>query len=379
MNATVGLRMFPLQAAGGGISDFGWDAGNASMTIVFLAVLAAVIALIVIVSSAKRRGKIKSFGDGYVPQKRAKGSRWNFVVLRRIASDIGLNREKTKMLEFVMRTSGVTDVAQAFESSDNLDRHFKQAYNAILETSSSDEELNRRLSVLFATRNIVEIYINTVNITSTRQIKADTAAILILDDGAASYPTKIVSSKSEALVAAHPTQKGVPVAIARGTKVTIAFFANSNKSFSIPSRVLGSRTVVGSRRELLIAHSSRINKLSKRRFRRRSMEIEARFFLVRVEASALGKQRMFVDKRKLTGTILDISVGGCSMKTLVPVAAGQRIKIEFARDKKTSVAALGEVMRMNRSGGSAMVNVRFLKIPRKSLNHINSLVYEYTR
>ena len=87
---------------------------------------------------------------------------------------------------------------------------------------------------------------------------------------------------------------------------------------------------------------------------------------------------MVVDKRKFTGSVLDVSIGGCSIKTNSLVRAGQRLKIEFTREDDSVVVALGEVLRTERSGTSTIMHVKFLKVPRKSLNSINAMVYDYT-
>jgi hypothetical protein len=87
---------------------------------------------------------------------------------------------------------------------------------------------------------------------------------------------------------------------------------------------------------------------------------------------------MVVEKRKFSGNIMDISIGGCSLKTNAPVNSGQRLKIEFTREDNSVVAALGEVLRTNKSGMSTIVHVKFLKVPHRSLNKINAMVYEYS-
>jgi hypothetical protein len=86
---------------------------------------------------------------------------------------------------------------------------------------------------------------------------------------------------------------------------------------------------------------------------------------------------MTVDKRRNIGKIMDISIGGCSMKTTASASMGQRIKIEFIHDDDSKITALGEVLRISRTGVSTIIHVKFLKVPLKSLNVINALVYEY--
>jgi hypothetical protein len=77
------------------------------------------------------------------------------------------------------------------------------------------------------------------------------------------------------------------------------------------------------------------------------------------------------------GNIIDISAGGCSLKTNTPVNEGQRLKIDFTREDDSIVAALGQVLRHEKAGISTILHVKFLKVPRRSLNSINAMVYEY--
>ena len=107
------------------------------------------------------------------------------------------------------------------------------------------------------------------------------------------------------------------------------------------------------------------------------MVIASSFYLVYLEQGPRGEKKMVGDKRRLTGNILDISLGGCSIKTSAPVNSGTRLKIEFTQGTKMTIAALGQVLRTNRSGATTIMHVKFLKIPRRSMNAINALVYEY--
>jgi hypothetical protein len=172
----------------------------------------------------------------------------------------------------------------------------------------------------------------------------------------------------------NPKRKtGGNVHLPHGSKATLAFYTTSSKGFSVEARVMGtSDTPHG--QVLQLAHSGKIKKLASRRFRRHETIIATAFYFVNVDPV---RKKMTVDKRKCSGNIQDISVGGCSIKTNVPVSVGQRLKIEFTHDDDSVVAALGEVLRINRSGMSSLLHIKFLKVPRKSLNSISAMVYEY--
>ena len=356
------IIMYPLQ------NRFEWQSPDNSSLIVFAIVLGSIILLLVLFNIIRKR---LGFGN-----KKSSTRRYSGFTLSRLARNMGLNREQTKMLDFILKNDGANDPVRSLNSINLLDRHFKRAYHTIERSSITEAELNNRLSVLFSTRNIIETSTGNIVYTNTRQIPENTPAVLSL--GKTNYPVKIISAKLDSLVVENPLSgTGSPLHFSEGTKVGLSFFIQSSDGFLIESRVLGStKTNLG--QTLRLSHSGDIKRLSKRSFRRRQSIISTSFYLVFAEGGKKKNQKLTVDKRKYTGNIMNISIGGCSIKTTVPIADGQLLKIEFTRDDKSVVVALGEVLRFTRSGTSTILSIKFVRIPRKSLNSINAFVYEYT-
>jgi hypothetical protein len=299
------------------------------------------------------------------------------MALHRLAESLGLNRDQTKMLDFVLRIGGANDPVRSLNSPNLLDRYFKRAYRLIERTSASEDEMNMRLSVLFTTRNIIDTNAGNTEATSTRQIPENAAAVLAI--GETNYPIRVISSRGDSLVVENPiSNTGAPLRLPRGSQASLSFFTKSSRGFSVESRIRGSSDTADGT-VLQLVHSGQIKKLSNRRFRRRQTVISTVFYFVHVDETAEKQDnKLVVDNRRFIGNILDISIGGCSIRTNAPVDSGQRLKIEFTREDNSVVAALGEVLRTNRSGTSTILHVKFLKVPKKSLNSINAMVYEYT-
>ncbi|MCL2211534.1 MAG: PilZ domain-containing protein [Treponema sp.] len=290
-----------------------------------------------------------------------------------IARNIGLGREQTKMLDFVFRVDSAQDPEKSIATPALLDRHFKRAYR-IIEQSGSGPETQRKLAILFSLRNTLE---NSAygTMTSTRQIKEDTVFTIVV--GKDKININVISAKGEALLVEAPkTVLGSQIKMQRGTKLNVLFFNRSNKGFSFETKVVGYSSRDG-RSTMQLAHSNQLKFLSQRRYRRRQAVIPSSLFLVLVEGSGK-KQRLIVDKRLLKGNIADVSVGGCSVKMMSPVQVGARFKIEFIAGD-SDVAALGQVLRTNRTGMNTIIHIKFLKLSQKSMNAINSFVYEYAR
>jgi c-di-GMP-binding flagellar brake protein YcgR len=353
-----------------GIGFSTWKEKNPKDIAVFLIGLGGVVIFLVVLNVVKKRTAAPGPGASG-PVRRFSG-----FALRRLAGSLGLDRDQAKMLEFVLRNDNVTDLRRTIDSANLLDRAFKRAYRTIERSANTENEALERINLLFSTRNALESTMGGEGISSTRQVAENTSAVISI--GGDSYPVKVISSKGENLVVENPQNAlGTPVRLPRGGKVNLSFFTKSSKGFSFESRILGLADSADGP-VLQLVHSSQIKRLSQRRFRRRQAVIGNSFYYVYVEESGRKKEKkMVVDKRRLTGNIMDISIGGCSIKTSVNVPSGQRIKIEFTYEGNTTVAVLGQVLRTNRSGINTIMHIKFLKVPRRSLNAINALVFEY--
>jgi hypothetical protein len=341
--------------------------GNAQ----FVAIGIGILIIILLIANQARKKQGGKTGGGSVSSGGPKF--FSSFTLHRITGDMGLNREQVNMLDYVMKSGSINDPERFLNSPELIDRHFKRTYRLIERTSGrNEEELNKRLSVLFSTRNIIEANSKIAVTTSTRQIPEKAPAVLTIDK--MNYPVKIISTRGDTLTVEKPHRSaGGVIHPSKGSKVTLAFFTKSATGFSVETRVIGTTESAGSP-ALQLAHSGQIKRLSSRRFRRRDISIDTEFYMIFQDGHT---KKLIVDKRRNTGKILDISIGGCSIKTSAPANMGQRIKVEFFQGDDFKVTALGEVLRVSRSGISTIIHVKFLKVPLKSLNVINAIVYEY--
>jgi ribosomal 50S subunit-recycling heat shock protein len=355
------LAFFPLQVQ---TKDL-WKGSLTSKEIIFFIVFVAVIIIaIVLVNIFKKSAPSGKSGS--------KGMAFPGLALRRLTKNIDLNHEQKKMLNFVFKTDDVTDPEKSLVTPVLLDRHFKRAYRVIQQSAVNDKEAQQKLTILFSTRRLLENSpIGTIS--STRQIKEETK--LTINSGRDKIDVTVLSAKDENIAVETPKNiLGSQVKIAKGAKLNILFFTKNNKGFSFETRVTGNSVMRG-KPVTLLAHSNQLKYLSQRRYRRKQAAIACFMNLVYVEGMGK-KQRLVIDKRRFSGTITDISVGGCSIKTTAPVQVGARFKIEYT-EKDATVAALGQVLRTNKAGMNTVLHIKFLRVTQKSMNLINAYVYEY--
>jgi hypothetical protein len=339
--------------------------------IIWFVVIAGILVIgVVLLNVFKGKGKAGPGGKGTA----SSGPRaFSGFTLHRLTSNMGLDREQVKMLDYVMRSGSVNDPERFLNSPDLVDKNFKRTYRLIERTTRDDEELNEKLSVLFAVRNIIDINFRGASATSSRQIPEKVPAMLTIDG--VNYPVQVVSTKGDTIAVENPKRAaGSLLHPARGSKATLAFYTKTTKGLLIDTRVMGTAEV-NDTPVLQLAHSGQIKKLSARRFRRRQIIIDTGFYFVSTDART---KKSIVEQRRYAGKIMDISIGGCSIKTVSTLSSGQRLKVEFLNNDETIIAALGEVLRITRTGVNAAIHVKFLKVPRRSLNSINAMVYEYS-
>jgi hypothetical protein len=343
---------------------------------ILLSLVGAAIVIGLVVSFVRNGVKGVGVGKGrtaVTPRK------FNAFTLRRIASSYGLDKDQSRLLEFVFRNDSVSDPERVMKNPTLLDKHFKRAYKVIERNAETEEEAQQRMVRLFSLRNTIEASAGGARATSTNQLAENTAAVL--STGKESYPVRVSSAKGESVVIENPRNAlGTPVRIPKGTKVTLSFFTKSSKGFAFESRVLGAaETSHGP--GLQLSHSGKAKPLAQRRYRRKQVTASCVFYFVFVENAKSGRKKvpkLVVDTRRLVGTIQDVSIGGCSLKTSAPVQVGSRLKIDIDYTDDSMITVLGQALRINRSGAvGTIIHIKFLKVPRRAFNNINALVFGY--
>ena len=128
----------------------------------------------------------------------------------------------------------------------------------------------------------------------------------------------------------------------------------------------------------MLAESANNNQIP-RRYRRKEAGIPCAFYIVIVKQVKKGfktVQKLSMDPRKFTGVLLDVSVGGAAVSVRENFKVGIKIKLEF-KIGRLSVATLGIVQRINRNNREAVLHIKFIKIPPKSLQSLNEFTYDY--
>jgi hypothetical protein len=367
--------MFLLQAGFGTFPLF--TETNPMEGVIILSIIGGLIVTSLIVGFIRRGVVSRSIEPGRPTGSAFGGRRVGFFAMRRISSAYGLDREQSKLLASIFRIESVTDPDRFMENPLLLDRLFKKAYRTIEKNSRSAEDAQWHLAKLFSLRNAIEAS-PSPDSGSGNRLAPNTSAILAI--GKDSYPVKIISSEGHTVTTDVPKSVlGTPIRLTKGTGVSLSFFTKSSKGFSLDGRIAGSG-FSNKGHTLQIVHTGKAKALVKRNFRRRQISISCELFTVTVEVTGSERKRtsrLVVGKKAMSGTVLDISAGGCSLKTSSQITAGSRLKICIDTEVNF-INVLGEVLRSNRSAGMGVIlHIKFLKVPRQAFNSISALVFGF--
>ncbi|MBP7262856.1 MAG: PilZ domain-containing protein [Spirochaetia bacterium] len=347
-----------------------WKQSNPEDSRIFLIVLGALVAVALVYSL------IKKLSSGTI-SSRVPGFRSG--TFRRKALDVGFSDAEADFLEHYARKLGVQNPQSVFGTRQQLDSFIKATFRYIdrhAETEESAEDLKGRL---FAIREALSLRINSgAAIRSSRQLKARTPISLVTNKEA-HYASLIVFNEPRALYVEPALDAfGVPIRFTRGSKLTVFFYAGNHVGYNFHTRSGGLVNLDG-RQLLALSHNDSVKQLPSRRHQRREARLSGRFYLVHVHAARdRGKvvKSVQVEKAAVPSIITDVSAGGLSMQTMSPANVGEFVKIEFDLGAGTRWA-YASVVRASRLRSGTSLHLKFVKIPRKTVNEILSYVYGF--
>jgi c-di-GMP-binding flagellar brake protein YcgR len=268
-------------------------------------------------------------------------------------------------------------------NSSALDITLRKAIKEISESSSSDQVKEAHILTLYRIKQTIERNSQPKKAVSTSKKIGVNQVVALTPESGGRFLSRLVSNLKGGIAAEIPVDKnGTQIRWPRGSLVTLFFWKANGQGFSFQSKISGYSTVRGVPC-LMVKHSNAVHEAQQRRYRRKPLERPCYFYPVRIMVVGTGKnaeKKAYTETKNHTlGTVLEVSVGGCSIKTTYPLGKGSLIKVEFETGKKAQIAAYGKVVSMVRIkplGG--IMHVMFTRLSQSHMNKINAYIYELT-
>lgn len=267
-----------------------------------------------------------------------------------------------------------------FSSTQALDILLTKAITEIKAQTQSDAVKDAHINTIYRIKQAVETQSGSrQSVQSSNQLRVG-QEISITAENQARYTSHVTGKLKNVLAAAIPVDEtGNQIRWKKWTPVEVFFTRGAGKGFAFQTKVFGYNAVKGTN-SVLLQHSNAVSAAAQRKFRRKELDRPAYFYAIQVMTVGTGKnaKKQAVPQTKgALGTMLDISAGGCAVKTTFPLPPGSLIKLEFETERRRQVAVYGKVKNVRKAepmGG--VMHVMFTRISSKNLNRINSFVYD---
>ena len=164
----------------------------------------------------------------------------------------------------------------------------------------------------------------------------------------------------------------------RKKRVKCLYWKEEDASYIFESKVIDV-IVTDEIQSICLKHVDQITRSQKRLYPRKSVRLPVYFSRVRVVEEG-GRKKAVVDRRDTHwGTIIDISVGGLSTETAIPINRNNFVKVEFELREDYKMLAYGKVKRIekNAARNTWIMHIQFTKIDKKDRNEIFAVLYNY--
>ncbi|MCX7024043.1 MAG: PilZ domain-containing protein [Spirochaetes bacterium] len=351
----------------------GWSRGDPGSASAFMIVVGILLAILILFNMVKSfRGK-----GGNALSGAPVASRTSFL---RSARRRGIPDADVSFLNDIARAIGTVNPEFVFQNTQKLDSFFRDAFKYIEKHSESETVADEEKARLFSIREgITQRAIQGSPISSTRELDRNTTLSIVSPDESI-RPSVVRIVEPGGLGVERPLDEfGEGVRIPRGTRLTVFFYRKAHQGYTFTTRAAGYQDAGGSNL-LVLKHSDAVSALPARSNLRREIDAPCRFSQVhQVPAKERGKtgKGLVVDKLEIHGTIVDISAGGCAIKTATLFGSGTLVKITFEAADGIQ-AAIGSVVRISSMQSGGIMHIRFARISKKAVNAVLSWVYGYT-
>lgn len=311
-----------------------------------------------------------------------RGGKYNKRAFRRRAASMGFTKPEIRTLEYLIKLYKVKYPYNLLRNTDTLNSTLRKAIARVEEDIASPNVKEGQKLILYRIKQKVELNSEKKEImTGTKQLKPG-QKLHISTPGGVRYPSMVTSNLNNYLGAKIPTDEhGNQIRWRKGTKVLVFFWKSNGQGYSFDSKVSGYNNIRGVP-SLFLQHSKSIHQAQQRRFRRKQLDKPAYMYAIRIVTTGFGKnqqRKAVVDSKSgALATILDLSAGGCSLRSTYPLGPGELMKLEFETFHGQKVYAFGKVKSIAKlKPVGAIMHVQFTKVTRENINKINAFIYDF--
>lgn len=292
---------------------------------------------------------------------------------------LGLTQLQIKLLEDMSKRYKVPSPFNFFTNPRIFNTTMKKAITDFENGSYAPQVRESYKMALFGVKQKLDRYSGTKkSFNTTRQLK-NGLKITLVSDSNIRYQSQIIANLKDAVCVAIPLQSdGSYIRWKKWQQLEASFWEKGDKGFSFKTKVMGYSNVKNETC-IMLQHSNSLAQTQQRRYPRKDFGKHCYFFKINIMTIGKGKNRqkkaVLADSKGRLGNILEISAGGCSIKSGNSLQKGELIKINLDMNGK-KMGILGKIVNTRREGpGNTIMHIQFSTISRANLNSINTYIY----
>ena len=334
-----------------------------------------VIFLIIGANSNKNRSAGSGGGSSSKPVSQRAGRK----KFRKHSKKLGLTPLQVKLLEDIAKRYKVPSPINFFTNPKIYNTTMKKAIIDYENGSYAPQVRESYKMALFSVKQKLDRYSGIKkSFNTTRQLK-NGLSITLVSDSKIRYQSQIVANLKDSVCVSIPMQSdGSYIRWKKWQPLDVSFWEKGDKGFSFKTKVMGYSNIKNETC-IMLQHSNSLSQSQQRKFPRKELGKHCYFFKINIMTIGKGKNKqkkaVLADSKGRLGNILEISAGGCSIKSGNSLQRGELVKINLDLEHN-KMGILGKIVNIRKEGlGTTIMHVQFTTISRTNMNSIHTYVY----
>lgn len=296
---------------------------------------------------------------------------------RKLAEKIGVTPMQIKLLESLANKYKIFPPFNFIIKPNIYTNTMKKAIQEYDSGAYSPEMKENYKLLLFSVKQKLDRIAKTEKRLRTSSQFSSGKNITITNASGNEYSANIVTNLKNALCVEVLEENRISPNFSKRDNVQVSLWEKGNKGgYNFESKIIGFN-IIKNKSCIMLQHSNSLKYTKSRSFPRKILDKSCYFYKINIVVLK-GKEKKAVieDAHRRIGTIIEISAGGCSIRTTNILNKGDLLKLEFDISRKQKVFALGKVVKINKIGINGIMHIQFTKMSKANMNLINSYIYD---
>lgn len=351
---------------------------TAPIFLIFICIL-IIFSLIILAGLLVKKYLLYKKSEKYLSKEKARFTKKKD--LRKLQRDFNLTKEELSFLAYLSKLVKSTNLFYLFKENIQIQNFFRTAYDKLKEKDSSDLIINNFFKLSYKVENY---FAQSKHLLSTRQIQPETIVFYITKEGE-QFPFTLTNNHKEAFVLEIPdfffNKNDKPKEL---EKIPFTFKTNTGLSYTFTSRIIRYETKAENDSDntkkhfIYVGHTENLSVQVQRHYKRETIECDSLFSPVNTSINEKTGEKIYMyTDSDYRGKLINISGGGCCLKTKLPIRENQHIgiKVPFIDINKPIVGIIKKTRRL--SDGNFALHIQFIQYTIEEQNKILAFVYKY--